>query len=146
MQNSKKLMEVAKVYPKLRLGERREGNSGKVSVHSTGPHRVKMVEDRVLNGKDKETGETIQVVKYIVEEGGELRQYIVPVKSRDTGDLHYLVQRLSEVEEGQEVILEMKKRGPKSYVEVLTADGHPIGEEDSEEEYNPEEPFSTPQS
>lgn len=132
MENSKALMKAAGVYPKLRLGVRKEGANKKISVHPTGPHRVKMVSDKVMRGKDKETGEAIEIVKYVVEEDGVLKQYVVPVKSRETGDLHYLVQRLSEVQEGQEIILEMKKRGPKNYVEVLDAEGKPIG--DAEEE------------
>jgi hypothetical protein len=127
MKNSKALMKVAGVYPKLKLGEIREGTNGKVSVHPTGPHRVKMVEDKVTKGIDKETRQPIEVVKYVVEEEGVLKQYVVPVKSRETGELHYLVQRLSEVEEGQEIIIEMKKQGPKNYVGVLNSDGTPLG-------------------
>lgn len=127
-------MEVAKIYPKLRLAERKEGANGKVSVHPTGQHQVKMIEDKILKGKDRETGETIDIVKYIVEEVGELKQYVVPVKSRETGDLHYLVQRLSEVPEGQEIILEMKKRGPRNYVDVMNADGTSIEASEEHEE------------
>lgn len=122
MKNSKELMKVAKIYPKLRLGTKLPGGG----VKSTGPHRVRLVEDKIAKGIDRETGKAIEVVKYLVEENGQLMQYTVPVKNRETGELHYLVQRLSEVEEGQEIILEMKKRGIRNYVEVLSADGQPI--------------------
>lgn len=85
-----------------------------------------MIEDKVVKGIDRETGKVIDVVRYILEEDGEQKQYTVPVKARDTGDLHYLVQRLAEVKEGETIVLEMKKRGIKNYVEVSSVDGTPI--------------------
>lgn len=122
-------MKVAKIYPKLRLGTKKEGGG----VVATGPHTVKLLEDKITKGVDRESGKVIEVVRYILEENGEQKQYTVPVKNRETGELHYLVQRLSEVNEGETIILEMKKRGIKNYVEVLAADGTPI--EPSEEDH-----------
>jgi len=81
---------------------------------------------------DRETQKVIEIVKYTFEEDGELKEYRVPVKARETGELHYLVQRMSMVPEGAEVILEMKKRGPKNYIEVLDASGSPIEPSDEE--------------
>jgi hypothetical protein len=40
------------------------------------------------------------------------------MKAKIGNDPHYLVQALSEVEPGEELILEMKKAGVKSYIEV----------------------------
>ncbi len=105
-------MAQAKIIPKLRLAVKTE--KGPVS---TGPHRVKIIEDKITNGKDGRTGQIIQVVRYMVEENGTQKIYDVPVKNKE-GELHYLIQRLSEIEESQEVILEMKKSGPKNYVSV----------------------------
>ncbi len=110
-------MKQAGVLPRLKLGERREGENGKESVFPTGPHRVKLLEDKIKKGKDND-GKIIDVVHYIVEEEGVKKFYEVPVKDK-TGGLHYLTQRLSEVPEGSEVILEMKKRGIKNYISVL---------------------------
>ena len=109
-------MKQAGILPKLKLGERREGDNGKESVHPTGPHRVKILEDKIRKGKDQE-GKIIDVMHYVLEEDGVKKFYEVPVKDK-TGSLHYLVQRLSEIAEGQEIILEMKKRGIKNFISV----------------------------
>ena len=44
-------------------------------------------------------------------------------KAKVGNDPHYLVQALSEVEPGEEVVLEMKKAGVKNYIEVTRASG-----------------------
>jgi hypothetical protein len=123
METSKALMKQAGILPKLKLGRKKE----KGGVESTGPHQVRILEDKIVPGIDKETGKQIQEVKYTVEENGEKKEYRVPVKDK-SGGLHYRVQRLSEIPDGGEVILEMKKRGIKNYVEVTT-----IGEVDYDE-------------
>lgn len=112
MENSKKLMVAAKIVPKLRLGVKTEKG-----VIPTGPHRVKMIDDKITTGKDV-SGKQIEIVQYTVEENGENKIYTVPVKNKE-GQLHYMVQHLSEISAGQEVILEMKKAGIKNYVSVL---------------------------
>lgn len=112
MQISKELMTQAKIIPKLRLATKEDG---KAPV-PTGPHRVKIISDKLQSGKDSE-GKVIPIVRYIFEENGEQKRYDVPVKNKE-GDLHYLVQRLAEMDEGQEMILEMKKRGMRNYVSV----------------------------
>jgi hypothetical protein len=57
-------------------------------------------------------------VRYIFEEAGEKKQYDAPMKAKGGSDPHYLVQALADVAEGEELILEMKKAGVKSYIEV----------------------------
>lgn len=129
-------MDHAGVLPRLRLGNKLE----KGGVQSTGPHTVTLVTDLIQKGKHKQTGEIIDIVRYTVEEGGVRKWYDVPVKD-EAGDLHYLVQRLSEVPEGQEIIMEMKKRGPRNYIDVRSVDGTPIGEKfEAEEQEEDEEP------
>src|SRR3990167_3366321 len=113
MEKSKALMVQAGVVPKLRLGIKKAGGG----VIVTGPHRVKILEDRIIKDKDAETGKEIEFVVYLVEENGEKKEYRTKVKNRE-GKLNYLVQRLAEIEEGDEVILEMKKMGIKNYIEV----------------------------
>lgn len=100
--------------PKLRLGAKQE----KGGVKSTGPHRVKLLEDKIVRHNDREGKET-EFVRYIVEENGEKKMYETRLKSKQTGDLSYLVQRLAEVNEGEEVILQMKREGAKNYIEVI---------------------------
>lgn len=112
MKSSKELLVKANIIPKLRLAIKEDG---KPPV-PTGPHKVKIISDTIQNGKDH-TGKVIPIVRYIFEENGEKKRYDVPVKNNE-GELHYLVQRLAEVEEGQEIIIEMKKKGIKNYVSV----------------------------
>lgn len=126
-------MKQAGVLPKLKLGLKEEGKA----PISTGAHRVKIIEDKIQKAKD-EQGNVIEVVKYILEENGEKKFYQVPVKNKQ-GELHYLVQRLSEIPEGQEIILKMKKRGVKNYISVAVV-GEPTEIEDDQEDLQEEPP------
>ena len=152
MEIAQRLMKSAEIYPKLKLGERiikPDGSFG--AVKSNGPHKVKLVKEFMRKGIDRESGAVIDTYKIVVEHDGTLKEYRMPIKAKETGELHYLVQRLAKVEAGEEIIMEMKKQGPKNYIEVLRADGSPIeieeGEitdtthdEEIEEEIDTEEP------
>jgi hypothetical protein len=133
MKIAKQLMKSSEIYQKLKLGVRtikQDGSYG--AVVSTGPQRVKLVKEFIRKGVDRETGKVIEVYKIVVEHEGVVKEYRMPIKARETGELHYLVQRLSKVDEGEEIIMEMKKQGPKNYIEVLRADGSPIEVEEEE--------------
>lgn len=119
-------MKKAEIYPKLRLGIKQP----KGGVVSTGPQTVKLVKEFIRKGMDRESGQVIDVYKIVVEHEGILKEYRMPVKAKETGELHYLVQRMAKVAEGETVILEMKKQGPKNYIEVLREDGSPIEVDD----------------
>jgi hypothetical protein len=112
MQNSKTILKVANIMPRLRLG-----NKTDKGVVPTGPHRVKFITDKEAKGTDPITGKERDEVAYLVEENGEKKSYRVPKFSK-TGEIHYLVVRLAEIKEGEEVILEMKRSGIKNFVEV----------------------------
>ena len=116
MKNSKALLAQAGLLPKLRLGVKQD----KGGVKSTGPHRVKVLEDKIVKGFDQESGKEIDYVKYILSENNEKKYYQTKLKDKE-GGLSYLVQRLAEINEGDEVILEMKRRGVRNYVEVVLA-------------------------
>lgn len=122
-------MQKANIKPKLRLGVKRDGGG----VSPTGPHTVTMVSDKIVMGLDRETGKPIEYVKYIVEEDGVEKEYRTRLKHKETGELNYLVQNLSQINEGDVVILEMKKMGPKNYIEVRHADGSKITDEEQED-------------
>lgn len=128
MKISKQLMTQAGIKPKLKLGVKTDRG-----VVSTGPHKVKMISDKIVNGLDRETGKLIDYVKYIVEEDGVEKEYRTRLKHKETGELQYLVQNLSQIEEGQEVIMEMKKAGLKNYVEVRHIDGSVITDPEQED-------------
>jgi len=128
MKVSKQLMVQANIKPKLKLGLKTDRG-----VQSTGPHTVKMISDKITNGLDRETGKVIEYVKYIVEEDGVEKEYRTRLKHKETGELQYLVQNLAQVEEGQEVIMEMKKAGLKNYIEIRHVDGSVITDTEQED-------------
>lgn len=112
MKTSRELLATAGIVPKLRLGIKTAKG-----VASTGPHRVRIVADKLVVEKDARTGQEVEHVRYLIEENGEKKKYQTRKLGKD-GELSYLVQRLAEIEEGEEVILEMKKAGPKNFVSV----------------------------
>ena len=126
---SKELVRQAGIFPKLRLGIKRE----KGGVDSTGSHTVKLISDKIVKGIDRETGKVIDYVKYVFEENGEQKEYRTRLKHKETGELQYLVQNLANVNEGDTIVLEMKKMGAKNYVEVRNVDGSKITDEDQED-------------
>jgi len=121
------LLAKAGILPKLRLGQKLP----KGGVQSTGQHKVKILEDKIIRKPDPATGKEIEWVRYFVEEKGEKKIYDTKLKDKE-GGLSYLVQRFAEIGEGEEIILEMKKQGIKNYVEV-TPLGHSSAIEIEEE-------------
>lgn len=117
MKTSKELLKSAGILPKLRLGFKQPGGG----VKSNGPHRVKILQDKTLTKPDPSTGKDIEFVRYLVEENGEKKVYDTK-KLNKAGELSYFVQRFAEINEGDEVILEMKKQGIKNYVQITPVD------------------------
>lgn len=119
MENLKKAAETLKMYPKLKLGERREGNNGKQSVHSTGIHTIKFTAEPTTTTINK-MGVPTKVFKCIVEENGQLYKWFVPVMNKDNTEGHYLIERLQDIKVGEEFTVEMKKQGAHNFIEVLS--------------------------
>lgn len=67
------------------------------------------------------------MVKYILEEDGEQKFYRVPLKNKND-EVHYLVQRMAEIKEGQEIIMECVKKGPKNFIRVTEVSNSTEGE------------------
>ncbi len=135
MEKSKEIIKQAGIIPDLQLAIKKDGGG----VESTGPHTVKTIEDKLIKGEDYDTGKEMLYVRYIFDEAGEKRKYDVPLKDK-YGDVHYLVQKLAEIPEGEEIILECKKNRMKNYIDIkrlgkpqtvnVTSDDHiPIIEE-----------------
>lgn len=143
MENLKKAAETLKMYPKLRLGERREGTNGKVSVHPTGPHKVKIVAEPTTTIVMK-MGVATKVFKFLVNEDGQLYKWYVPVMNKDNTEGHYLIERLQFVNVGEEITLEMKKQGGRNFVEVLRAGDIADKQIEDDEEIEMEEESSEP--
>lgn len=130
MKNSKELLKLAGILPKLRLGIKQAGGG----VKGTGSHRVKIIDDKIIKKPDN-TGREIEWVRYLVEESGEKKVYDTK-KLDKNGQLSYLVQRFAEINEGEEVILEMKKQGIKNYIEVVPVSNFSNVEIEEDEEEN----------
>lgn len=138
MKNSTEIIKKAGIIPDLQLAVKRDAGG----VDSTGPHTVKMLEDKIIKDTDHETGLEIFVVRYILEEKGTKKKYEVAMKDRN-GEIHYLVQRLAEIQEGEEIILECKRKGIKNYIDIKrlnqpeiakpSVDSMPVVEDESED-------------
>lgn len=108
------------ILPKLRLGTKLE----KGGVQSTGPHLVKFLEEPTTTmGKD-EQGKPRKELKFIVEEKGIKMRWQIPVLGKD-GQPSYLIERLMNIEIGDERILEMSKHGIKNFIDVRPAGAAP---------------------
>jgi len=106
-------MKELKFIPKLQLYIKTSKGA-----ESTGPHRVKFIADKVTIGVNPETGKDREEFHFLVEENGVKKSWIVPVLGKD-GKPSYLFNRLADIEEGDEVILEGKRFGVKNYTSVL---------------------------
>ena len=113
MKHTKTVTDTLKIVPKLQLGIKLDGGG----VKSTGPHRVRFISDSIVEGVDPETGKPRKEMKYLVEEDGITKRWHVPIRDKQ-GNPNYLLERLMGIEEGDEAILEMKRKGIKNYVTV----------------------------
>ena len=99
--------------PYLQLAEQIIEAGKKAGVKGTGPHTVKFLSDKAITGKDYTTKQERPEIEYTYEENGQKKRYSVPVNNKN-GELHYFVQRMAEVEVGEVITLEYKKK-PGSY-------------------------------
>lgn len=110
---SKQAMEKANILPRLQLGIKTEKG-----VKSTGKHHVTLIKEELVNGKEFGSDIPIPKMRYIFEENGEQKQYDARLQNKDTKELHYFVQSMASINEGDEIIIEMVKRGPKNVIIV----------------------------
>lgn len=113
MKVSKELVTKAGIMPRLQLGIKTSRG-----IRSTGPHKVKVIEDKIIKKPPREEGDDGHYVRYIVEENGVTKQYDTRLKQRGGNDPSYFVQAMAEIEPGEEIVLEMKKAGIKNYVNI----------------------------
>lgn len=99
--------------PYLQLAEQIIEADKKAGVKGTGTHTVKFLSDKAITGKDYTTKQERPEIEYTYEENGQKKRYSVPVNNKN-GELHYFVQRMAEVEVGEVITLEYKKK-PGSY-------------------------------
>lgn len=116
MKVSSQIVKDAGIKPKLKLFTKKEGQAAK----STGMHKVTIKADRQVKMKDHKSGKMVDGVRYLVVENGEEKTYDTRLKS-ETGEISYFVQRMAEISEGEEIILEGKQRGVRNYVHITKA-------------------------
>lgn len=118
-----KIQEIAKalnIVPKLRLGNKVPGKG----LESTGPHRVKFIgEPTVVMGKDQQ-GKPRKELRFIVEENKRQYRWNVPIMNKE-GQPNYLIERLLDIEVGDERVLEIRKNGMTNYIDVRGVDEKP---------------------
>lgn len=117
MDKSKELVQQAGIVPNLQLAIHQERGG----IKSTGPHTVKIIEEKLINTTNYETGKQVPTMRYFLEENGEKRQYDVEVKDIN-GNLDYRIQKMAQFEVGQVLILEVKKNGKKNYTDMRLAE------------------------
>lgn len=141
MKVSQEILKQANIVPRLRLGvkaiSRSKGGKMVPMVKSLGAFHVKLIKDKEVVGRDNQTGEPVPMVRYLLDvlmpdgKTWEKRIYDTRKFNKDTGEVSYLVQRMAELPEGHEVILEMKRKGIRNYVEVR--DPHAIDTVEADE-------------
>lgn len=127
-----KITEIAKaigVLPKLRLSEETPSGGRKAN----GSHTVKFLEEPVVvMGKDQK-GNPRKELKFKVQEGEQQYYWRVPILNKE-GQPNYLFERLLDLKVGEERILEMKKVGMRSYIDVSkTGEEHADADEEGDE-------------
>ena len=104
-------------------------------TRATGAHKVKLISDKVIKGKDYKTKQEIYKIELLLEEDGVKKSYSFRMKDKDNPKKpHYLVERFANIKAGTEVILEGKKSGKASYIDVFVVEGQ--GEVSEEKEDN----------
>lgn len=151
MKASKTILKKANIVPRLQLAIQLKDEQGnKKGVKGTGPHRVKLISDKIVKGTEYQTGTERYEIEYLLEENGEKKKYRVPMKDKN-GEIHYLIQRFAEIPEGTEVILEYQRKGLKGYIDIQVVGEQEIKdiEEDIDEDIpiiNPEENEKQPKN
>ena len=102
----------------LQLAQKVEGGG----VQGTGPKKVKLTGIENTVNQDYKTKEDVQGFHLLFEEDGTPKKYFVPTLGKD-GKFHYLIMRFRDIEIGQELVMEYKRREGsfKGYIDVRIA-------------------------
>lgn len=137
MQRVKEANKILKIYPKLRLGEKIVVNGKPGGVKSTGIHTIKITEEpstTMVRKTDADKKEVqVKAFKFIVEEDGKLFKWLVPMTDAATGEGHYMMEHLQDIEVGEEFTVEMKKEQGRNFIEVKRPNAKDAPDDDIEE-------------
>lgn len=144
MESLKKIMSKypEKVSPNsewLKLAIKEEGKG----VQGTGPHLLKLLRGELAKKENYTTKKEEQGIMLFFEEGGKEKKYFIPMLDKE-GKFHYLFEKFANIEEGEELILEYKKKDKsfKGFIDVkkkgevlktVSSDEIPIIEEENYE-------------
>lgn len=118
---SQEILEKAGIAVRLSLAEKIIGEDGRPKgTRSTGEHKVKFLEDKVVKGKDFQTGVERLEMKYFFEEDGQKKFYAKPLRD-DDGEVNYFIQRMAAFNYGDELILKYVSKGLRGYIDVSLA-------------------------
>jgi len=138
--HAEKFLEDENIVQFLRLVKQLPGGGTK----STGPHKVTILRDEIGVNKDWNSGKEVNGLWFYFDENGKEVKYFVPFKN-DEGEVHYLLPRLGEYKEGDEIILEFGRRpgSPRGFINVKPASEVEEGEEfvSADEPIERKEPF-----
>lgn len=135
LKNTTEVLAKAKLYPKLRLGEKLDGGG----VKALGAKTVELVDDKIIKKVDNKDMQEKFYMRYNVKLDGKLHRYETKLQD-DNGEPTYLIQRMGAFNPGDIITMELKKAGAKNYVEITsdkddpTEDGHEVPNEVDNEE------------
>lgn len=115
LKNTTEVLAKAKMYPKLKLGEKLPGGG----IKTLGAKTVEVVDDKIIKKIDPKDAKEKYYMRYNLKHNGELRRYETRLQD-DNGEPSYFVQRMGEFKPGDVITLEMKKAGVKNYVEITS--------------------------
>lgn len=118
METTKKLYNQGKkkgyFKPKLELFIKKDKDS---PPKPTGPHKVKILGEKLIRKKDY-YGKEREAVKLNLEENDEKKYYSFFIMNKDSNKMHYLIERLKDYEKNDEFIMEGKTSSDRSYIEI----------------------------
>lgn len=128
---SQEILEKAGIATRLSLAEKIINEYGKSQgTRSTGEHKVKFLEDKVIKGKDYQTGVERLEMKYLFEEEGQKKFYTKPLRD-ENGEVGYFIQNMAKYNYGDELILKYVSKGLRGYIDIRKV-GEPIREMEDE--------------
>ena len=138
LKNTTEILAKAKLYPKLRLGEKLPGGG----VKSLGAKTVELVDDKIIKKIDPKDTQEKYYMRYNVLLNGKMHRYETKLND-ENGEPSYFIQRMGTFNAGDVITLELKKAGVKNYVEITSdkddlEDGHEIPSEGEDLEEPPE--------
>ena len=126
LKNTTEILAKAKLYPKLRLGEKLPGGG----VKALGAKTVELVDDKIIKKIDPKDNQEKFYMRYNVLLNGKQHRYETKLND-DNNEPTYLIQRMGSFAPGDIITMELKKAGAKNFVEVTSdkddlEDGHEI--------------------